>query len=447
MTRLSFQNLHDPLRYELQIDKIFNRMKDRNGVASLFESRFEEVSWYSFGSDKQELARRLASSIRNETYVLSPAVLRLVKTKNKNKKRLLYELNPMDKIVVSVIAAFLTEVLQNCLNPNVFSYRKGVSAVDEVKALSRFIKEKLANPQCSGVYFMQTDIASYSDEINVQDNSPFWTILADYFEKLHLKPTPYHWYLIKKCVRPEYFNLDGCLTVNLKGAPTGSPISTVLFNYYVSRVDFYFTYEPTLFYARYSDDIILCHEDAEILESSQEYFDAYLKFLAIRLSKEKTKRYYINPAGKKCTNTNWKGQSKVQVLGYSVDAKGNYILSFKRQNKFLKKIFFRIKNTLKIMKDSSWDDQGPVVCQVINTIVENYIRNRQNFEALCCSTDLSQLKHIDYQIALMIAKAMTKESGPRAFRIIPYKKIRGEWGLSSLLVLRHLSGKKALQNV
>lgn len=444
---LTFQNLHDPMRYELQIDKMFNKVKDRKGLGALFETEYEGVPLFSFGYDRRELARNLAISVRNESYRFTPPVQKMVKTKNKNKKRLLYHINVLDKIVICVLARLLTELLLPFLNPCVFSYRKGVSAKDEVVSLARYIQSQ-KNLTCSkGVYLLQTDIASYSDEINIQETSPFWSRLEGYFDKLGLKPTEYHWYLIKQAVRPDHYNLEGALVTNLKGAPTGSPITTVLYNYYVACVDFYLTSEPDLFYARYSDDIILCHTDQNIVESAEDYLHMYLEAMSLGLSEKKTRRLYFTPSGQADSNPRWKGTNRIDVLGYSLNGSGKYCISAPRQHKFLTRIRYRIKNTLNILKEYTFDEQGRHICQVVNSLLTSDNTGSHTLEALNQSNDAAQLEHLDYQIALIIAEALTGIHGVKAFRKVPYRKMRHDWGLLSLLMLRHSKHKAALELV
>lgn len=444
---LTFQNLHDPQRYELQIDKIFNRVKDRKGLGALFETEYEGVPLFSFGYDRREIARYLAISVRNESYRFTPPVQKLVKTKNKNKKRLLYHINVLDKIVICVLANLLTELLLPFLNPCVFSYRKGVSAKDEVVSLARYIQAQQAPTSRKGVYLLQTDIASYSDEINVQDTSGFWSRLAEYFDKLGLQPTDYHWYLIKQAVRPDHYNLDGALVTNLKGAPTGSPITTVLYNYYVACVDFYLTCEPDLFYARYSDDIVICHADRSVVESAEDYLHIYLKAISLGLSEKKTNRLYFTSSGHADSSSGWKGTNRINLLGYSLNGSGHYCISTTRQHKFLTKIRYRVKNSLNILKDFSLGDQGRYICQVANSLLTDDTTGSHLLTALQQSNDPVQLKHLDYQIALIIAEALTGINGPKAFRTVSYRKLRQEWGLQSLLMLRHSKRHQALHLV
>ena len=51
--------------------------------------------------------------------------------------------------------------------------------------------------------------------------------------------------------------------------------------------------------------------------------------------------------------------------------------------------------------------------------------------------DLKHLKELDLDVARILAEEMTGRKGPRVFRLVSYKKIRGDWGLRSLFHERH----------
>lgn len=431
--RVTLQNLHDPKRYEFQIEKMFNKMKNEKGIGSVFDTTQEGIPFFTFNYDRRELARTIAESIKKESFRFTPPRQKKIKVKNKNKERLVYQVSPLDKIILCVLARLLTEILDPFLSDCVYSYRKGVSPRDEVKALGDFIK----NQHQKGVYILQSDISSYSDEINVSEVSPFWNQLKDYFETLNIVPTDYQWYLIKEAVRPVHYNTEGDLQVNLKGAPTGSPITTLLYNFYVQRVDAYHMYEPTIFYARYSDDIVICHPDSEMLESSVDYLNIYLSALSLALSPKKTKRFYLSPAGNKGDNPNWKGVNQLDILGCSLTGKGNLSISTIRQRKFIKKLYYLIRNTHELLPEASITEQGIAICNVINNeLVENNFSN-STLRGLARSSDVSQLKRLDYLIAKLIAERITGIHGVRAFRKVPYKIIREDWGLISLVNQRN----------
>ena len=52
-------------------------------------------------------------------------------------------------------------------------------------------------------------------------------------------------------------------------------------------------------------------------------------------------------------------------------------------------------------------------------------------------TDRQQLEQLDYWIARTVVKALSGRRNARAFREIPYRKLRNDWGLISLVAARN----------
>jgi len=52
-------------------------------------------------------------------------------------------------------------------------------------------------------------------------------------------------------------------------------------------------------------------------------------------------------------------------------------------------------------------------------------------------TDRSQLEQLDYWIARAVVRALTRRRDAAAFREIPYRKLRHDWELVSLVAERN----------
>ena len=410
---------------------MLNKVKKQRGVGALFELKQDGIPLFTFGYDRENLARILAESVRKEEYVLSPPVLCAIKVKNK--ERLIYKFSPLDKIVIGTIGTFLTEVLAPFIHDEVFSYRKHLSASDEVKSLSKYIMSQRKRNNRSQFYLFQTDIHSYSDEINVQDHSPFWETLNSIFKQANLKPSKYHWQLIKDTIRPSYINDEGSLACNLKGLPTGSPIAPFVYNFYVYTVDTALSRPEELFYARYGDDIVICHHDIQIMSGYVTKLSTNLQKLKLQKSPKKTHLFYLSPAGNSCPYGQWRGVNRVDILGFNLNAQGHYCVSMPRQKSLLKKIRLRIQNILHTLADEDQETKGRLLCQILSKFMidESHISS-PIISAVENSNDTKQLKHLDYLIALSIAESLSGIRGCRSFRKIPYKTIRRKWGLLSL---------------
>ena len=56
--------------------------------------------------------------------------------------------------------------------------------------------------------------------------------------------------------------------------------------------------------------------------------------------------------------------------------------------------------------------------------------------------DRGQLKQLDYTVAQLVAQKLTGSKSVKAFRYVPYRKIRNKWKLPSLVVMRNRYGKR-----
>ncbi len=438
LTKLSLENLHDPNRYERQIDKIFNKMKSLHGLGALFEQKQDSVPLFTFGYDRRNLAKILAASVKKESYFYSPQTQFKIVTKNK--ERIIYSFSQTDKIVLGVLSNLLNEMFHPFLSPNVYSYRHRITAKNEVADLGHYVAEQRKKRAAKGLYFFQTDIASYSDHVIVSPSSPFWDLIQTFFNELNIRPTDYQWYLIQGAIRPEYYNINGSLQQNIKGLPTGSPITTLLYNFYTTKVDHLFTHLPTLFYARYSDDLILCDPSLDKVRLAEESIHDTMKSLGLSLSEKKTHRMYLSPSGRPGEEPGWKGCSTLELLGHSLNAFGAYTISFKRQKKLLDQTKARISNTLNLLRGETQEHLGRAVCGAVNDyFVDPNIGGNLAKTAVRNSNDVKALAHLDYLIALAVAERISGIRGPQSFRRVPYRKIREDWKLISLTRLRNES--------
>jgi hypothetical protein len=88
------------------------------------------------------------------------------------------------------------------------------------------------------------------------------------------------------------------------------------------------------------------------------------------------------------------------------------------------------------------DDQVmKTLCEVVNRALdpEDRLMHRRAGMLRYIVTDREQLKHFDYQIARQIAEALSGVRGPKAFRHVPYRRLRQEGGLNSLVHMRNHS--------
>jgi hypothetical protein len=252
---------------------------------------------------------------------------------------------------------------------------------------------------------------------------------------------PADWRLIERVVRPEAFAESGGLFTQLRGAPTGQPISCVLFNLYLSSLDAEIEQIPGGFYARYCDDFVFAHPDASVARAVDGRIHEVLAPLHLTLNETKSRNLYLTGAGRR--SAQWpeaKGTTVVPFLGCLISAQGTVALSREKRRRLLADLRHRALRTARAAKAVSPDAAGRLVCEVINRALSPQLDFPQQRSASLLRrvvTDRAHLRQLDYSIARIVLEAVTGRSSPQAFRQVPYRKMREEWALISLCQARN----------
>jgi len=422
-------------RYLEQIDRLHLKYSQRSG---LFELEQDGVTLASLCLERNKVARILAETVGAGAYELQPARARLVTIDGK--PRLLYLLRLTDRIVHGVVAKLINERMEPFLSPHVYSYKKSQHWWQAVGDFARYLREHRhshPNPNTRGLYVIRRDIANYTDTIPVGKQSVLWTRLQGL---LQLDPglderSSRHWKLIQNIVRPEIYSEEGRLYCNLRGVPTGSPISTAMFNLYLMPLDNALAAIPEGFYARYSDDVLFAHPDPNIVQEAIGRLAEILQALQLSTNPGKDQDFYFNGAGR--APTLWpaaKAASRVAFLGCNVSFDGTVSLKPKKLRQLLSEVRRRAQRTFRALPGEPPGAAGPVVCSVINEALDPASVCHQKSALLLRSvvTNRPQLKELDYQIARIIAGTLVGTASPRAFRRISYRTLRQDWQLVSL---------------
>lgn len=431
-------------RYRQQIRKLFTKLKERK---ALFTTQQAGVSYFNFGMHEQKLAKLLRDAVIKETYQFQPAKQQLIVVNNK--RRTIYTFALLDKIVMSVLITILAELAETYLADQLFSYRKRRRPLTAAKQFSKYVRahtQKFSKSQ-RGCYLLKTDIADYTDNIRLDAHSKLWQLLDEMLLKNNCHLTTYQQQLIRASFRPIYEDESELLQCNIKGVPTGSIASTLAYNLYCAEIDRQISQIPELYYSRYCDDILIAHANPNILQQAIQKLQQMLQTLGLTRRQAKDQLLYLTMAAKKPPYAEWDAGQKLTYLGYEIYADGSLMLSSKRLSKLLKALRQRIANVVRLCRDSlKLAELGKTVCQAINAALIDEIFGEQAVPALLECNHLGMLKHLDYLIALAIAEAISCQKGVKAFRKIPYYRIRTEWGLISLVQRAvHLSYRKQVK--
>lgn len=433
--------LGDPQRYLDQIDRLHDKNSRRN---RLYELEQDGVPLASLCMNRNHVARVLAKMVGRGRYELGPARIKNVTLNGKVRK--LFQLRVTDLIVHGVVAEILNERMQSELSSQVYSYQRGVPWWRAASDFARYVREhRRSRPRVSdrGLYVLRRDIREYTDSIPVADSSNLWVRLRAMLglEGERDGMNERHWELLRKVVRPEAYREPGAYCCNIRGVPTGSPISTSLFNFYLMPLDQALASISGAFYARYSDDLLFAHPDAGVAREAGERLAAVLWDLNLETNREKDRDLYFNGAGR--PTSVWmgtRGTSAVGFLGCEVSFKGVVSLKPRKMRALLRDVRIRVRRTLAALPEAEAGRRGEVVCSVVNEALDPNSPCRQKSAPLLSGlvTDRPQLREIDYCIARIVASGLSGDSSVRAFRKVPYRTLRREWNLVSLYHRRNL---------
>lgn len=432
--------LSDPSRYEREIDRLHSK---HLLTRTLYELQQDNVTLARLIQKRSRAAKLLARAVARGEYRLEPGGIREIEVDGKVRAVVAYGL--ADTIVTGAISTLIEEAATPILSDRLYSYRAGVSWLNPSADFAAYIRahrRERADPRTRGLYVLRRDIDSYTDSIPVMPDSPLWPIVRAALEAAGTTSIAEEdWQYVVATIRPEVRELGGGYAVRVRGVPTGQPISCILFNLYLNDLDHALAAVPRGFYARYSDDILFAHPDAETAQEAAAKLEAHVAALGLRTKAEKAADLYLTAAGR--PSTEWeetRATSSVAFVGTAVSATGTVALNRKKLRGVLRDVERRAIRSSAGVGGKDAATVGRTVCSVINRALAPSPGPFQQASASLLRravTDRGQLAQADYLLARIVVKAVTGDGSVKAFRRVPYRKIREEWGLSSLLHARN----------
>jgi hypothetical protein len=427
--------LSDPRRYEREIDRLHQK---HLYTRTLYELEQEHVTLARLIQRRSQVAKVLARTVRRGKYQLEPGDVREIEVEGKVRAVVAYRLT--DTIVTAVVSTAIEEAMTPLLSDRLYSYRPGVSWLTPSADLAAYLRShrrQRPDPRTRGLYVLRRDVDSYTDSIPVAPSSRVWEMVRNV---LAAPGTPAisgaDWRLVEQTIRPELHELGGGHAVRIRGVPTGQPISCVLFNLYLNELDHELTAVPGGFYARYSDDILFAHPDAATARAAAATIDAHVTALGLRTKDDKAANLYLTAAGR--PSSDWDeaiGASSVPFVGTAVSSAGTVALNRKKLRRVLRELERRAIRSAAAAPPGDQAATGRAVCTVLNqalALAPGPLQQASTCLLRRAVTDRGQLAQVDYWLARTVVKAVTGDGSVRAFRRVPYRKVREEWGLVSL---------------
>lgn len=387
----------------------------------------------------RQLGKLLARTVASGDYRFSPLVA--VEARIEGKSRTLYRPNLFDRVVLTVVARYLTMLSEPFFLPVLHSYRKGRSPWKAIAALRAYLQaHRDAVPlKQRGLFVLRRDVQKYGENIDTGPSSSIW----GHIERIvcsdpELERRAIGERLIAEAIRQPVLRPDGSAAPLERGVPTGSPIQPPCANLYLSSLDQYCAEIAGGFYSRFGDDILFCHPDPNLVRQLSRHIDERLTALGLSSKQEKRLDLDFNGAGKRRADLGgFRACSQIEYLGASIDFEGNSGLKHAKLRDFELGLRQRLRRVSAAAVDLDRTAQIHLLCETVRTALEPSapLSSRQAEALRTMVTQRSQLRDIDNRVALIVAELVAGRRGRRAFRSVPYAELR-RCGLPSLVVLR-----------
>lgn len=357
----------------------------------------------------------------------------------KDKVRELYKFQLAERIIHGVVSDYINERLEPYYSPSLYSYRKGRTWISAIHRFAEYVRDFNGSNSSKKqpLFVIRKDIRKYTDMLPVDSASPLWDILRRKISD----DQPFSrigWEILSNVIRPEVLLPGGKVASRLKGVPTGSPISTSLYNVYFSEADHHFDQIEGAFYARYSDDIIFAHPDRDCVVEVEQAMESKIMQLRLAFHSGKDRRITLTRSGfSGLSCRGFQSSQSVPLLGCLVDHGGRVSLNTGKIQDFL--TFVRRRVQLALSHEIHGGSRLAVVGDSIRNLLDNTSGASEKSVSLLQSavTDRGQLKDIDYKLALIVAEELTGIRGPRAFRKLPIRQQREVGKIPSLVAVRN----------
>lgn len=372
--------------------------------------------------DQKTFAKKVWQWSNHKNFAPSPAVLR---TAHLDKKRELASFGIGEQLLHGVVAKKLIREIQSTFSPDLYSYRKGYTVEKAVFAFGKYIRRHLKknkNVKVRGLYVIRGDVKSYTDNIPLDEASPLWKQLS---EKSTLPLT-----FLKQLLRFRVKEENGAEWSSVKGIPLGISLTPVIANTYLAPLDEKMGTLPGGFYARYGDDLLFAHEDLSTALLAKKLIESELHKLRLSFNQKKVRNLYFTGNGKP---GNWESTQTVEYLGYQITFRGEVGLTHDKKRRLLKSLRRRLNQSLPLLSSIKFKTE---VVHLTNLILKEFFFTTESY-SLRSVNCRSQLKEIDYQVALMVSEFLSRKKGVRSFREVSWKSLKNDFQLLSLCTLRH----------
>lgn len=261
--------LIDVITSKENLNKAYKKVKANKGAGGVDGMEVEELGTYI-----RENKDIIIQSIRNRTYMPKP-VRRVYIPKDNGKKRPLGIPTVLDRVIQQAIAQPIIEIYEDIFSEYSYGFRPGRSCHDAIKQALDYLNEGYE-------WVIDIDIEQFFDKVN---HDKLIQILR---EQVNDSTTLN---LIRKYLKAGMME-NGLEQATMTGVPQGGPLSVVLSNVYLDKLDKELE-QRGLRFTRYADDTMIFTKSEmaanRVMKSITDWIERKL-FLKVNATKTKVVR-------------------------------------------------------------------------------------------------------------------------------------------------------------
>ncbi|PID82102.1 MAG: group II intron reverse transcriptase/maturase [Clostridiales bacterium] len=251
------------------LNSAYKKVVENKGASGVDKVSTEELGDYIRGNREY-----IVSSLRNKRYVPKP-VRRVYIPKANGKKRPLGIPTALDRVIQQAIAQPISDIYEEVFSEHSYGFRPGRSCHDA-------IREALEYLNLGYEWVIDIDIEKFFDKVN--HDKLIQILRQEVNESAVLN-------LIRKYLKAGVME-KGIVTATKTGVPQGGPLSVILSNIYLDKLDKELE-DRGLRFVRYADDVLIFVRSEKaanrVMKSISSWIERKL-FLKVNASKSKVVR-------------------------------------------------------------------------------------------------------------------------------------------------------------